>query len=124
MPINPTETDNIPTEGDNIADRRNELEGNVSLFQGLEQIEFLNRLFLKGAFKDEFLAELGITEAIKIPKSFPEDSEQPYHIPIIEMSNDLARSLNYENKLDWCPENINRLIADGENKGKSSSKQD
>ena len=116
--INPTQTDKIPTEGDGIADRRNELEGNVSLFQGLDQIEFLNNLFLQGAFKDEFLAEIGITEAIKIPKSFPEDPDQPYHIPIIEMSKDLASSLNYENKLDRCPENINRLIADGEKQGK------
>jgi NTE family protein len=116
--INPTQTDQIPTKSDDIADRRNELEGNVSLFQGLDQIEFLNQLFFRGAFKDEFLAEIGITEAIKIPKSFPGDPDQPYHIPIIEMSKDLARSLNYENKLDRCPENIQRLIADGEKQGK------
>jgi NTE family protein len=43
-------------QSDDIADRRNELEGNVSLFQGLDQIDFLNQLFLKGAFKEEFCA--------------------------------------------------------------------
>jgi NTE family protein len=116
--INPTQTDKIPTDADDIADRRNELEGNVSLFQSLDQIEFLNYLFLKGAFKEEFLLEVGIKEPLKIPKSFPEDPDQPYHIPAIEMSPELAKSLNYENKLDRCPENINRLIADGEKQGK------
>lgn len=115
--INPTQTDKIPTSADDIADRRNELEGNVSLFQSLDQIEFLNYLFLRGAFKDEFLTEFGITEPFKIPKSFPEDPEQSYHIPAIEMSPELANSLNYESKLDRCPENINRLIADGEKQG-------
>lgn len=116
--INPTKTDKIPMAADDIADRRNELEGNVSLFQSLDQIEFLNDLFLKNAFKEEFLRELTITEPFKIPKSFAEDPDQPYHIPMIEMSEDLANSLNYENKLDRCPENIKRLIADGEKQGK------
>jgi NTE family protein len=37
---------------------------------------------------------------------------------MIEMSEDLAKSLNYESKLDRCPENIKRLIEDGENQGK------
>lgn len=116
--INPTETDRIPTEGDDITDHCNELEGNISLFQSLDQIEFLNNLFLKGAFKEEFLAELDLTEPFKIPKSFPEDPDQEYHIPMIEMSEDLAKSLNYESKLDRCPEAIYRLIEDGEKQGK------
>jgi len=116
--INPTSTDKIPVQADDIADRRNELEGNVSLFQSLDQIEFLNSLFLRGAFKEEFLAELDLTEPFKIPKSFPEDPDQDYHIPMIEMSEDLAKSLNYESKLDRSPENIHRLMADGEKQGK------
>ncbi|MGK7873727.1 MAG: patatin-like phospholipase family protein [Xenococcaceae cyanobacterium] len=116
--INPTETDKIPTAADDIADRRNELEGNVSLFQSLDQIEFLNSLFLKEAFNEEFLSQFAIKEPFKIPKSFAEDPDQPYHIPMIEMSEDLAKSLNYESKLDRCPENIKRLIEDGEKQGK------
>lgn len=116
--INPTTTDKIPVAPDDILDRRNELEGNVSLFQSLRQVEFLNELFLKGAFKEEFLEELNITEPFKIPKSFPEDPDQPYHIPMIEISEALARTLSYESKLDRCPENIQRLIADGEQQGK------
>jgi NTE family protein len=116
--INPTTTDKIPLESDDILDRRNELEGNISLFQSLRQVEFLNNLYLRGAFKEDFLSELNIREPFKIPKSFPDDPDQSYHIPMIEMSAALAKSLNYESKLDRCPENINRLIADGENQGK------
>jgi NTE family protein len=116
--INPTSRDKIPVQSDDIADRRNELEGNVSLFQGLDQIELINQLFLKGAFKEEYLREIALTEPFKIPKSFPEDPDQDYHIPMIEMSAELANSLNYESKLDRSPANIQRLIADGEKQGK------
>jgi NTE family protein len=37
---------------------------------------------------------------------------------MIEMSAELANSLNYESKLDRSPANIQRLIADGEKQGK------
>ncbi len=47
-----------------------------------------------------------------------EDPERPYHIPMIEMSEDLAQSLNYESKLDRSPEKIKQLIEDGEKQGK------
>jgi len=116
--INPTVSDKIPVAPNDIADRRNELEGNVSLFQSLREIEDLNRIMLKGGFKDEFLAERRIKEPIKIPKLFPEDPDQSYHIPLIEIPEDLARSLNYESKLDRSEDNINRLIEAGEKQGK------
>lgn len=116
--INPTTRDKIPTEADDIADRRNELEGNLSLFQSLGEIENLNNLFLRGAFNEEFLAKIDVKEPMKIPKSFPDDPDQDYHIPMIEMSEDLAKLLNYESKLDRSPEMINRLIQDGEKQGK------
>ncbi len=115
--INSTTADKIPVAADDIANRRNELEGNLSLFQSLREIQNLNKIFLRGAFREEFLEEIDVKEPIKIPKLFPEDPDQPYHIPMIEMSEDLAKSLNYESKLDRCPENINRLIEDGEKQG-------
>jgi len=115
--INPTTRDTIPTQPDDIADRKNELEGNISLLHGLNKIEYFNYLFLQGAFKEEFLAEVSITEPIKIPKVFADDPEKPYHIPLIRMSEDLAKSLNYESKLDRSPANIKRLIEDGEKQG-------
>ena len=115
--INPTTCDKIPEAPDEIADRRNELEGNVSLFQNLRQIENLNMMFSRGAFRKEFLAEGDIKEPFKIPKLFPEDPDQPYHIPMIDMSEELAKSLTYESKLDRSPESIHRLIQDGEKQG-------
>ncbi len=115
--INPTTTNRIPEAPNDIADRRNQLEGNVSLFQSLSQIEDLNRWITEGAFRDEFLAKVDIKEPIRIPKSFPGDPDQPWHIPMIEMSEDLQRTLTYEDKLDRSPENINRLIQEGEKQG-------
>ncbi len=94
--LNPTRRDKIPTEIDEILDRRNELEGNISLFQSLRSVERLNDLLLRGAYKEEFLQELGIREPIKIPRSFTDLEDRPYYIPFIEMSPELQTSLNYE----------------------------
>jgi len=117
--INPTMSDKIPVAPNEIADRRNQLEGNISLFQSLRQIEDLNKMMSRGAFRDEFLAELDIKEPIKIPKLFAEDPDQPWHIPMIEISEDLAKALTYEDKLDRSSENINRLILEGEKQGQN-----
>lgn len=111
--LNPTGRDTTPVEVDDILDRRNELEGNVSLFQSLRSIERINDYFLMGAFKEEFLQEFYIKEPIKIPKSFESLEDKPYYIPWIEMSPDLQKSLNYESKLDRNPARINQLIQDG-----------
>ena len=115
--INPTRRKEIPVSPADIADRRNELEGNVSLFQSLREIENINMMFQRGAFRDEFLAEVDVNEPIKIPKLFAEDPDHSYHIPMIDMSAELAGSLNYESKLDRSAEMINRLIDDGERQG-------
>jgi NTE family protein len=117
--LNPTRRDTIPVSPDDILDRRNELEGNVSLFQSLQSVERLNDLLLRGAFKDEFLHEMGVQHPIKIPKSFVEKEDKPYYIPFLEMSEDLQKSLNYESKLDRSPESINRLIEDGKKQAKT-----
>lgn len=111
--LNPTGRDSIPIELDDILDRRNELEGNISLFQSLKTIETFNDYLLKGAFRDEFLEQLNFREPIKIPKSFQEKEDKPYYIPFVEMSADLQKKLNYESKLDRSPEIINELMEDG-----------
>jgi NTE family protein len=116
--LNPTRRDTVPTEVDDILDRRNELEGNVSLFQSLLSIERLNDLLLKGAFKEDYLASVGITQPIKIPRSFIEKPDKPYYIPFIEMSPDLQKVLNYESKLDRDPDRIHTLIQDGKQQAK------
>ncbi len=115
--LNPTRRNTIPTQVDDILDRRNELEGNVSLFQSLRSIETINNLLLRGAFKDEFLQQYHIKGPIKIPRSFIEKPDQPYYIPFIEMSADLQNSLNYESKLDRSPASIKRLMDDGRFQG-------
>ncbi len=117
--LNPTRRDTIPIKPDDILDRRNELEGNVSLFQSLQSIERLNDLILAGAFKEEFLQGIGIQEPIKIPRSFIEKEDKPYYIPFIEMSSELQKSLNYESKLDRNPSNLNPLIEDGKQQAKN-----
>jgi NTE family protein len=112
--INPTQRSTIPTRIDDILDRRNELEGNVSLFQDIRKIERLNNLFLNGAFTEEFLARYHIKEPIKIPKPFAIEEDYSYHIPWIEMSPEFSETLNYESKLDRCPEHIGALVEEGE----------
>jgi len=116
--IDRTTDDKIPTAPDEILDRRKQVESNISLFQGIREIKDINTLMLRGAFRDEFLAEVDVKEPIKIPKMFPEDADQPYHIPMIEMSEELSKTLTWEDKLNRSPENINRLIQDGEKQGK------
>ena len=71
-----------------------------------------------GAFKEEFLQEVGVKEPIKIPKCFAEEEDKPYYIPFIEMSDSLQKTLNYETKLDRSPQRINQLIEDGRNQAK------
>ncbi len=116
--LNPTGRNAIPVAPDDILDRRNELEGNVSLFQSLQAIERLNDLLLRGAYKEEFLQEIGIHEPVKIPKSFVDRPDKPYYIPFIEMSPNLQNNLNYESKLDRSPDIINELIQDGQAQAK------
>lgn len=112
--INPTACHQVPVLPADILHRRNELEGNISLFHQLGQLEALNDMLLAGAFNPEFLASLDIQAPILIPKSFTTEADKPYHIPCIEMSAELQETLDYESKLDRDPRNIDRLMAEGE----------
>jgi NTE family protein len=112
--INPTTCERTPERPDDIVDRRNQLEGNISLFQQLRQLETLNDMLLQGAFRSEFLARFDLKVPIRIPRSFPTDAAKPYHIPCIEMPAALQDMLDFESKLDRSASNINRLIVEGE----------
>ena len=116
--INPTTRDSIPIRTDDIIDRRNQPEGNVSLFQQLVHLEMLNDLLLRGAFKEEFLNRLGVKAPIRIPNAFRGEPDRPYHIPCIEMSRKVQKSLDYEGKIDRGSENIDFLIEHGRKKGR------
>ncbi len=112
--INPTTWDAAPVRPDEILDRRNQLEGNISLFQQLRHLEMLNDLVLLDAIRPEFLERFYVKAPIRIPKSFHTDPDKSYHIPCIEMSGEFQRTLDFESKLDRSANNINCLIAEGE----------
>jgi NTE family protein len=112
--INPTTCEQIPELPDDIVDRRNQLEGNISMFQQLRHLEMINNMLLQDAFRPEYLAKFDIKAPVRIPRSFPTDPHRPYHIPCIEMPGDLQQMLDFESKLDRSSFNIERLIAEGE----------
>jgi NTE family protein len=112
--INPTTCEHVPERPDDILDRRNQLEGNISLFQQLRHLEMLNDMLLQNAFQPAYLAQFDVKAPICIPKSFPADPDKPYHIPCIEMPAELQTQLDFESKLDRSSANIGRLIAAGE----------
>jgi NTE family protein len=112
--INQTERREVPVQSVDIIDRRNQLEGNISLFHQLNQLESLNDMLMAGAFQPDFLAQLDIKAPIRIPKSFSSDVNKPYHIPWIEMSADLHGAMSYEGKIDRAARNIDQLLAEGE----------
>ena len=111
--INPTACNETPVLTSDILDRRNQMEGNISLFHQLGHIEALNDMLLAGAFRPDYLGRLDIKAPVRIPKSFATDPDKVYHIPCIEMSNDLQETLDYESKIDRSRDNIERLIEEG-----------
>ena len=112
--INPTRCDRIPERPDDIVDRRNQLEGNISLFHQLRHLEMLNDMLLGNTFQPEFLAQFDIQAPIRIPRSFSTDADKPYHIPCMEIPADLQATLDFESKLDRSAANIDRLMEAGE----------
>jgi NTE family protein len=112
--VNPTTCEKVPEMPDDIVDRRNQLEGNISLFQQLRHLEMINDMLLQDAFRPDYLARMDIKAPIRIPRSFPTDPHRAYHIPCIEMPRELQNALDYESKLDRGASNIERLIAEGE----------
>lgn len=116
--LNPTRRSSVPFDVDDILDRRNQLEGNISLFQSLRTIARINDFLIEGAFTPEFLEKYHIKEPIKIPKPFADREDKSYHIPFIEMSDDLSETLTYESKLDRNPKLIHQLMENGKQQAK------
>ncbi len=117
--INPTTRLKSPIHPNEIGDRRNQLEGNVSMFQNLKWMELINDMILQGAFKPEFLEEFDIPHPVRIPKAFPAEADKSYHIPWIEMSEEMQASMDFEGKLDRSAKNLDRLLAHGEEQGRA-----
>ena len=112
--INPTRRETVPVRTDDIIDRRNQLEGNISLFQQLRHVEMFNDMLLSHAFRPEFLDQFDIKAPVRIPKSFSPSPDKPYHIPCIEMSSELQETLDYESKIDRSAAHIEHLVVEGE----------
>jgi NTE family protein len=112
--INPTHSASPLENPAHIIDRRNQVEGNISLFQQLGHLEMRDDMIMLDAFRPEWLAQYDVKAPIRIPKSFATDADRPYHIPWIEMPDSVQASLDYEGKIDRSARNINTLIAMGE----------
>ena len=97
--INPTKRSSVPNTSADITDRRNELAGNLSMFQEIRFLEQINQWVQEGAFTNEFVEE---------------NQVKPIKIRFIPMSHELADSLDYASKLDRDPDALNELIVDGE----------
>jgi NTE family protein len=94
--INPQRLDTEPTTLAGIADRRNELAGNLSLYQELAFIEKIDQLLESGQLK-------------------PGGKYQQVVVRVIEMSRDrFPRSLGAASKLNRDPGFIKDLMAHGE----------
>ncbi len=108
--INPKESKLVPDAPEEIVDRRNEMIGNESLLHDIEKIKMINRFidFIeeKGSLKlmEEFLAKYHLKEKVFCYS--------------VKMSDELLENLDYASKLDRNSVYINRLIEDGEKKGK------
>ncbi len=76
-------------------------------------------MILQGAFKPEFLEEFDIPHPVRIPKAFPAEADKSYHIPWIEMSEEMQASMDFEGKLDRSAKNLDRLLAHGEEQGRA-----
>ncbi len=103
--INPTAIESIPKINSQIFDRRNQMEGNVSLQQSLDFVEFCNLLLREKAVSDEVLDRIGFGR------------REPITVRHVRMSPELQSSLDYVSKLSREPSHIHRLLDDGEKQG-------
>jgi NTE family protein len=99
--INPAGCSRVPSTPNEMADRRNEMVGNISLMQNLELIELVNTFLREKALSYEVLEKFGITK------------RDPIDVRFIRMSEELQESLDYVSKLTRGPDHIKRLMADG-----------
>jgi len=105
--INPTAVESVPNSNSQIFDRRNQMEGNVSLQQSLEFVEFCNLLLREKAVSDEVLDRIGFTR------------RQPIAVRFVRMSPELQSTLDYVSKLSREPSHIHRMIDDGVKQGRA-----
>ncbi|AFY75838.1 MAG: patatin-like phospholipase family protein [Hydrococcus sp. C42_A2020_068] len=94
--INPKTCDEEPSTAQSIIDRRNELAGNLSLFQEVRFLEAVNKWLDQGYLNPEYA---GLFKKISIRW--------------ISMDNQFANSLDYASKLERSREFITELMEHG-----------
>lgn len=95
--VNPIQSKDEPKTTSAIADRRNELGGNLSLNQELRFIETVNRWIDEGHFRPDIQNKL-----------------KPIKIRELAMSEQLSDSLDYSTKLSRDRHLVDKLMTDGE----------
>ncbi len=103
----------IPTEPDDILDRRKQMEGNCALFNQIGAIMLLNDIYVWGGYTPELLKFLQWEKPILIPKLYDDMPDKPYFIPHMEMSRELYQKIDWQAKLDRGAQNIDILMEDG-----------
>jgi NTE family protein len=111
--IEATTRTSVPTQPDDITDRRKQMEGNVALLNQLLAIEVLNDIYLWGGYTPELMKYLQWEEPVRVPKIYADAPDKPYHIPLIEISPALYRKLDWQAKLDRDSKNTDALMEDG-----------
>ena len=111
--IEPTSRREIPTEPNDILDRRKQMEGNCAYFNQLAAIMLVNDIYEWGGFTPELLKFLEWEKPVRMPKPYDEAPDKPYFIPHMEMSPELYQKIDWEAKLDRGAENIDMLMEDG-----------
>lgn len=105
--INPTTCKEVPTKPAEIADRRNQMIGNVSFHHSLEYLAYINLLLREKLVDEEAVRKLGFTR------------RDPVKARFVRMSEELMDRLDYVTKLSRQPELIRRLMRDGEQQGRA-----
>ena len=107
----------VPVKPGEIIDRRNQLEGNISLFQQLGHLDMINDMILADAFTPEVPGPVRHQGAGAHPQVVPQRPRQAVSHPVLSrMPVELQDLLDYEgqDRSRRRDGDINRLIAEGE----------
>jgi NTE family protein len=105
--INPTAAKSVPKGPAAIGDRRNQMEGNVSLMQSLEFVEFFNWVLTEK-----------LVDRKAVFAKFGAAPPKPITVRFVHMSPELQSTLDYVSKLSRQPSHIHQLIEDGRKQGR------
>ncbi len=108
--INPITCKTVPTEPSDIVDRRNQMVGNVSVMTDLETLATFERIIERGGFKEELWKEYGF----RLDKNGKLTWTK---IRFVHMSSEVQETLDYVSKLSRHPDNIQKLMKEGERQG-------